>query len=59
VSESHPAGIGLLDFFDLDLKADPSEEWWTEAVEKWWCNGDERNRSGMWVQGKELSLLPG
>jgi hypothetical protein len=34
----------------------PEEAWWTEAIERWWCNGDERNRVGMWVQGRELDM---
>jgi len=43
-------GIGALDFFDATSDFIIDEE----AVEKWWCLGDPRNRSGMWVQGKQV-----
>ncbi|GFZ50530.1 hypothetical protein JCM24511_08287 [Saitozyma sp. JCM 24511] len=70
-SATHPSGTGPLDFFDFDLDPasvsgtganaptptpSPDEAWWTEAIERWWCNGDERNRVGIWVQGKELDM---
>ena len=50
-------GIGPLDFL-ADEQADIMSKWvlTPEALEKWWCLGDVRNRLGMWVQGKELSL---
>lgn len=54
-------GVGCLDFFDLEddtesgvsqphveLSINP------EAIEKWWCIGDVRNRGTMWVQGKKV-----
>ncbi|KAI9512412.1 Metallo-dependent hydrolase [Russula earlei] len=46
-----PYGTGPLDFFDsgdgyLDLSP--------EVIEKWWCLGDARNRTGMWIQGKRV-----
>ncbi|TCD70520.1 hypothetical protein EIP91_002865 [Steccherinum ochraceum] len=47
-------GIGGLDFFDAP---DAMQEPWTlteELVEKWWCLGDVRNRSDVWVQGRTV-----
>lgn len=41
-------GMGALDFFDYPVKITP------EVVEKWWCLGDNRNRTNMWVQGIKL-----
>jgi len=43
-----PGGTGPLDFLDpghgsFDLSP--------EVIEKWWCLGDARNRTGMWIQG--------
>ncbi|WOO83345.1 Guanine deaminase [Vanrija pseudolonga] len=46
------AGVGQLDLFDLP--AAPDHEWWTESVERWWCNGDDRNRAAVWVQGRKV-----
>ncbi|OCF35004.1 guanine deaminase [Kwoniella heveanensis BCC8398] len=57
-SRSSPSGTGPLDLFDLKVEEDPSkldEAWWNESIERWWCNGDERNRKGMWVQGKKIA----
>ncbi|WVF68728.1 hypothetical protein IAT40_003500 [Kwoniella sp. CBS 6097] len=57
-SKSSPSGTGPLDLFDLQIDEDPSkldEAWWNESIERWWCNGDERNRKGMWVQGKKIA----
>ncbi|BEI95224.1 hypothetical protein CcaverHIS631_0101730 [Cutaneotrichosporon cavernicola] len=42
--------VGSLDIFDLG----DDEKWWHEAVERWWCVGDDRNRTGMWVQGRKV-----
>ncbi|KAG5653660.1 hypothetical protein H0H81_011620 [Sphagnurus paluster] len=47
------AGVGALDFFDLDLQAG-SPGLNLEMLEKWWCVGDGRNREGMWVQGSSV-----
>lgn len=54
-------GVGSLDYFDLEGDADsgisqPYAELSinSEAIEKWWCIGDVRNRGTMWVQGKEV-----
>jgi guanine deaminase len=44
--------LGPLDLFDLPEEAE--EGWWREAVERWWCVGDDRNRTGMWVQGRRV-----
>lgn len=41
-------GVGALDFFD---SADQLDE---AAIEKWWCLGDPRNRTGMWIQGRAV-----
>ncbi|EMD39920.1 hypothetical protein CERSUDRAFT_112165 [Gelatoporia subvermispora B] len=48
-------GVGGLDFFDGISKI--KEQWSLdeEAIEKWWCIGDARNREAMWVQGRTLS----
>jgi len=43
-------GLGPLDFFDELGQVGVSEE----TVEKWWCIGDERNRQGVWIQGKQI-----
>ena len=52
-------GIGALDYIDLEvesqaqvktLSSPPS----SEEIEKWWCIGDVRNRSGMWIQGRRV-----
>ncbi|TFK39051.1 Metallo-dependent hydrolase [Crucibulum laeve] len=43
-------GVGPLDF--LDLETNDSKRLNHEMVEKWWCNGDTRNRILMWVQGR-------
>ncbi|KAH9042130.1 Metallo-dependent hydrolase [Lactarius pseudohatsudake] len=48
---SAPAGIGPLDFLDSNLQ---SFELSLEMVEKWWCVGDTRNRTGMWIQGRQV-----
>ncbi|KAF8133807.1 Metallo-dependent hydrolase [Boletus edulis] len=45
------AGIGALDFFDLDPECDGLT---LDMIEKWWCMGDARNRVAMWVQGRQL-----
>lgn len=44
--------LGMIDF--IDLPASLTSSWWLEAVERWWCIGDDRNRTGMWVQGRRL-----
>ena len=49
--DSAPAGIGPLDFFDTNPQ---SFELSPEMVEKWWCVGDTRNRTGMWIQGRRV-----
>ncbi|KIR32192.1 guanine deaminase [Cryptococcus deuterogattii MMRL2647] len=56
-SEENPTGTGPLDFFDLaDSQLDTdTDEWWFDALERWWSNGDERNRKGMWVQGAKIA----
>ncbi|KIJ54214.1 hypothetical protein M422DRAFT_25158 [Sphaerobolus stellatus SS14] len=42
-------GVGNLDFFD-----EPEKGLTVEMLEKWWCLGDTRNRSAMYVQGKKI-----
>ncbi len=44
-------GLGLLDFFTEDAAPHTINE---EVLEKWWCIGDSRNRTGMWVQGRKV-----
>ncbi|KAG8913653.1 hypothetical protein FRC01_004439 [Tulasnella sp. 417] len=43
-------GVGALDFFDatVDFRIDE------DAVEKWWCLGDNRNRKSVWIQGRQV-----
>jgi len=48
---SAPTGIGPLDFLDSNSQ---SFELSPEIVEKWWCVGDTRNRTGMWIQGRQV-----
>ncbi|KZW00514.1 Metallo-dependent hydrolase [Exidia glandulosa HHB12029] len=49
VTDDEGRGVGALDFFV------PVPDQLDEAtLEKWWCLGDQRNRTGMWVQGKKL-----
>ncbi|KAI0670859.1 Metallo-dependent hydrolase [Trametes maxima] len=52
-NEATGEGVGALDVFDT---ADAPAVWrlTEELVEKWWCLGDTRNRSGMWVQGRPV-----
>ncbi|KAF9221614.1 Metallo-dependent hydrolase [Gyrodon lividus] len=45
------AGVGALDFFDVEPEC---KELTMDMIEKWWCMGDVRNRTGMWVQGRKL-----
>jgi len=40
--------VGQLDFFE------PVTDINEGLVEKWWCLGDDRNRTGVWVQGNKL-----
>ena len=51
-------GVGCLDYFELEGDTDPESHAELlinpEAIEKWWCIGDVRNRGTMWVQGKEV-----
>lgn len=48
-------GVGALDFLDYEEKAPPFRFKLTEdAIEKWWCLGDVRNRVAVWVQGNSL-----
>lgn len=49
--DSAPAGMGPLDFLDTNPQ---SFELSPEVVEKWWCVGDTRNRTGMWIQGRRV-----
>ncbi|KAL1728585.1 hypothetical protein EV714DRAFT_214809 [Schizophyllum commune] len=48
-------GLGALDFFDLELDAVAPRILAEEMIEKWWCQGDARNRVGMYVQGRPLT----
>lgn len=49
LADEDGAGVGDLDFFD------PLESLrWVEAIEKWWCLGNNSNRSGVWVQGSRV-----
>jgi len=41
-------GIGPLDFFHVPTEIEE------DMIEKWWCVGDTRNRSAVWVQGTKL-----
>ncbi|KAL5482533.1 hypothetical protein ACEPAI_9127 [Sanghuangporus weigelae] len=48
--ETTGTGVGPLDFFDPPSEEHPITE---EMLEKWWCIGDTRNRSGLWVQDRQ------
>lgn len=55
LDSASPAGAGLLDLFDVPVSdADTTDEWLLEALERWWCNGDDRNRAAMWIQGHKV-----
>ncbi|KAI9355120.1 hypothetical protein DFJ73DRAFT_789641 [Zopfochytrium polystomum] len=65
VDEDTGMGIGGIDVFDtlptaLKQGTEHIEDsvelrkWWEEMIERWWCNGDSRNRIGVWVQGSQL-----
>ncbi|WWD18766.1 hypothetical protein CI109_103221 [Kwoniella shandongensis] len=53
--ETTPGGTGPLDLFDLEKGKELDEAGWKEAIERWWSNGDERNRRGMWIQGRKVA----
>ncbi|TBU44458.1 Metallo-dependent hydrolase [Dichomitus squalens] len=45
--------VGAVTFFD-----DPRPQGLTlDMIEKWWCLGDTRNRCGVWVQGRHISMV--
>lgn len=49
-----------VDWFDLDeWVASPKtpDDKLEELIEKWWCNGREEDRKGVWVQGRRLHWL--
>lgn len=52
LAEPDGESVGPLDLFDLPRH--PDTHWWTEAVERWWCIGDDRNRTAVWVQGRKV-----
>ncbi|WVQ84964.1 hypothetical protein IAT38_007128 [Cryptococcus sp. DSM 104549] len=56
-SKENPRGTGPLDFFDLETgEVDTNNnDWWVDALERWWSNGDGQNRKGMWIQGKKIA----
>lgn len=45
-------GVGPLDFVVEGILPPMNEA----LVEKWWCIGDDRNRTSVWVQGKQVPL---
>ncbi|KAG9046743.1 hypothetical protein FS837_003764 [Tulasnella sp. UAMH 9824] len=49
ITENHH-GVGPLDFFDATGDFEIDED----AVEKWWCLGDNRNRRSVWIQGRQV-----
>lgn len=49
--DSALAGMGPLDFLDSTPQPFQLSH---EMVEKWWCVGDVRNRTGMWIQGRQV-----
>ncbi|KAH7885261.1 hypothetical protein F5I97DRAFT_1884009 [Phlebopus sp. FC_14] len=46
------SGVGVLDFFDSQSQDTGIT---LDMIEKWWCMGDFRNRTAMWVQGRQIS----
>ncbi|WRT68094.1 uncharacterized protein IL334_005069 [Kwoniella shivajii] len=54
-NKENPTGTGPLDLFDLESEGKQlTDESWKENIERWWCNGDDRNRKGMWIQGRKV-----
>ncbi|KAI0304422.1 Metallo-dependent hydrolase [Multifurca ochricompacta] len=49
--DAQQKGTGPLDFFDIGHE---SVDLSPEMIEKWWCVGDIRNRTGMWIQGRQI-----
>ncbi|KAF8527600.1 Metallo-dependent hydrolase [Hysterangium stoloniferum] len=47
--ESRGEAIGNIDFFDT-----PPDNLSEEVLEKWWCLGDNQNRSAVYIQGKNI-----
>jgi len=47
-------GVGPLDFLDCDKTTLLQSKLTEDAIEKWWCLGDVRNRVAVWVQGSSL-----
>lgn len=48
LTDGSGGGIGNLDFFDaFDILT------W-ESIEKWWCLGNNSNRSAVWIQGRKV-----
>jgi len=48
-----PGGTGPLDFLDLGHDHG-SFDLSPEVIEKWWCLGDAKNRTEMWIQGHRV-----
>nr|ODN91031.1 guanine deaminase [Cryptococcus depauperatus CBS 7855] len=53
-NDENLTGTGPLDFFELVAEDTNSEEWWIDALERWWSSGDGSNRKGMWTQGVQI-----
>lgn len=47
-------GVGALDYLDHDDNSPLLPSKLMDAIEKWWCLGDVRNRAAVWVQGNPL-----
>ncbi|KAJ1569761.1 hypothetical protein HK405_004490 [Cladochytrium tenue] len=70
LGEDGQSGLGRLDFVGTGPPPPPPEDyvegtnvppteeswraWWTFAIERWWSAGDERNRAGLWVNGRDV-----
>jgi guanine deaminase len=48
------SGVGALDFLDRHCAQKNEIDITPDALEKWFCLGDQRNRLGLWVQGSQL-----
>ncbi|WWC88345.1 uncharacterized protein L201_003255 [Kwoniella dendrophila CBS 6074] len=54
-SKDTSTGTGPLDLFSLPpIENQLDEHSWEDYIEVWWCNGDDRNRKGMWTQGRRV-----
>ncbi|KAL0581171.1 hypothetical protein V5O48_000861 [Marasmius crinis-equi] len=51
-------GMGPFDVLGLEIDDSGPNSLSEDMVEKWWCIGDSRNRTAIWVQGVRLAGFP-